>query len=124
LGVGGHDFVSRISVEVSLAAFSKPLSSAGDTSFLSHSSAFEQRSHEVDDPHKVYLDAVGAAVPRTGVKVMNPKLSAITRQGVVRLMLVYCAPNCDTAIEADIEDLGCHAGRIPSPNVAAPANPE
>jgi hypothetical protein len=30
-------------------------------------------------------------------------------------MLVYCALNCDTAIEADIEDLGCGAGRIPCP---------
>jgi hypothetical protein len=27
-------------------------------------------------------------------------------------MLVYCARNCDTAVEIDVEDLGCGAGRI------------
>jgi hypothetical protein len=27
-------------------------------------------------------------------------------QGAVLLMLVYCALNCDTAVEIDVEDLG------------------
>jgi hypothetical protein len=33
-------------------------------------------------------------------------------QGAVLLMMVYCALNCDTAVEIDVEDLGCGAGRI------------
>ena len=28
------------------------------------------------------------------------------------MMLVYCARNCDTAVEVEIADLGCGPGRI------------
>jgi hypothetical protein len=46
------------------------------------------------------------------IKVKEPRAPRYEARDGVFLMLVYCAKNCETIVEAEIIDLGAGAGRI------------